>query len=863
VITRLKLVILVLSVALIPAFLIGYLSFNRYKSSLERQRFFELNTILDFKSKQVEKFFASLKNDISQGYGSWNIRVNLPKLTKFAADPGNPEFINAKRLLDNKLQLKQKALGLLDVMLVSPQGQVVYVSTPEHFKSHFLISPVDPGGLSFKEGREKIYLTDIFSNSLHGGRLSIFLSAPLADEKGKFIGVIIFDIDTNPFYALIQETAGMGKTGETLIGKRIGNEILFLNRLRFDPESALKRKTTLGDKISIPIQRAALGEKGSGLSIDYRGKEVIAAWSSLPSLGWGIVTKMDEEEAFVEITELSRWLMFIFLAAIILSALTAIIISRVLADAYEKVKQEHIWYSTTLMSIGDAAIATDKESNIIFINKIAVNITGWQADEALGKPLKTIFNIQNEETGRPVESPVDIAMARGVIVGLANHTILINKSGAKVPIEDSAAPIKDSYGSIIGVVLIFRDVSERRGLEKEQVILAKQLVESNMKLEELALKDSHTGVYNHHYLKEALDSGLSRVERQNAPLSVIMMDIDYFKAVNDVYGHLFGDLVLKQLAGILTQTVRPYDTVIRYGGEEFIIVCSNTSRDEAVAAARRILERVRAANFGGESHTIKLKISMAVASFPEDSVSGEDLIKIADHILNMCKEAGGDRVCSSLDMGAKTGFITKSSDVEALKDKISKLTKRANQSVIEATLAFAKAIELKDHYTGEHVEKTVNYVAQICKGLGFSDERTELVKQAAMLHDLGKIGISEELLHKNSALTKEEFEEIKKHPLIAASIIRSIQALHPLLPAIVYHHERWDSSGYPYGLGDDKIPLEARIIAIADVYEALVSDRPYRKAYSKEEAVKIIKEGSGTQFDPAIVKVFLEVMDKK
>jgi HD-GYP domain-containing protein (c-di-GMP phosphodiesterase class II) len=177
-------------------------------------------------------------------------------------------------------------------------------------------------------------------------------------------------------------------------------------------------------------------------------------------------------------------------------------------------------------------------------------------------------------------------------------------------------------------------------------------------------------------------------------------------------------------------------------------------------------------------------------------------------------------------------------------------------------LAFAKALGLKDFYTGEHVEKTVHYAVRISQKLNFPKDKVELIRQAAMLHDLGKVGISDKILHKKSKLSKEEFEEIKRHPQIGVDIIRSIHSLRPVIPAVMHHHERWDGKGYPHGLKMLQIPLIARIISIADVYQALTSDRPYRKAYSKEKALGIIKKGSGTQFDPDIVNSFCEVLQE-
>ena len=402
-----------------------------------------------------------------------------------------------------------------------------------------------------------------------------------------------------------------------------------------------------------------------------------------------------------------------------------------------------------------------------------------------------------------------------------------------------------------------RDITVRRKLEVERE-------ELNNKLEQLALKDSHTGLYNHHYLKDALELNFSRAVRQVGQLSVIMMDLDYFKSINDVYGHLFGDLALKQFAELLTSTVRPYDVVIRYGGEEFIIISPDTDRDGALILAKRILDKMQLSKFGDNTHSFNLKLSLAAVAYPEDDCrNGMDLVNLADQILNKAKESGGNRVLSSLDIRIMTERVHQSTDINFLKDKISKLTKRASQSLIEETLSFAKVLGLKDHYTGEHVEKTSHYAVKISQKLNFSDDKIELIREAAMLHDLGKVGISEYILHKKSKLSREEFEEIKKHPQIGVDIIKPIHSLHPIIPFLLHHHERWDGKGYPDGLEGQRIPLGARIIAIADVYQALVSDRPYRKAYSRREAMGIVKRSSGTQFDPDIVGFFLKVLQEE
>ncbi|MCG2711873.1 MAG: diguanylate cyclase [Candidatus Omnitrophica bacterium] len=412
------------------------------------------------------------------------------------------------------------------------------------------------------------------------------------------------------------------------------------------------------------------------------------------------------------------------------------------------------------------------------------------------------------------------------------------------------------------------NVIKRIQMGRDMKALNKELLKTNMKLKQLALRDSLTNLYNHRYFAEAIEAEFMRAKRHCLPLSVIMLDVDYFKSINDVYGHQFGDLVLKQLAGQLTLMVRKYDTVIRFGGEEFIIITPGAGKEIALILAQRLLEVIKLNTFGNKSHNVKLKLSVSVACFPEDKIhNGSDFIKISEYILNKAKETGGDRVYSSDNVGNGKLFepntTEREEDIKGLKDKLDKLTKRANQSLAEAIFAFAKTIDIKDHYTGEHVEKTVHYAMRIAQEKKLPGDEIERIRQAAILHDLGKLGISERILLKKKGLTPKEYAQVKKHPQIGADILRPIHFFHAIIPFILHHHERWDGKGYPFGLKGEEIPLGARIIALADTYEALTSDRHYRKACSQKEAIAKIKKVSGTQLDPEIVKVFLDIIIKE
>jgi diguanylate cyclase (GGDEF)-like protein/PAS domain S-box-containing protein len=434
---------------------------------------------------------------------------------------------------------------------------------------------------------------------------------------------------------------------------------------------------------------------------------------------------------------------------------------------------------------------------------------------------------------------------------------IVEINGRSIYWEHRIVPVMKD-GHVAGVVGVVRDLSAPKQIELELKAVNDQLVRSNQKLKDLAITDAHTGLFNHRYLEEVLDKTFLHAKRQGSELSLVMLDLDYFKSINDVYGHRFGDLVLKQFSAQLKKMVRRSNSVIRYGGEEFVIVAPDTGKSGAMRLGHRILDTIGISSFGDKYATIKLKISLAVVSYPEDGfIKPMDMLERAEQILNKAKESGGNRLCCVQDLKVEQKPGNHAS-ITYLKEKMERLNKRANQGLIEAIFAFAKTIEMKDHYTGEHVEQTVHFATMIAESMNLSKEEVLRIRQAAILHDLGKIGISEQILQKPSKLTSKEFKEIKKHPLIGVDIIRPIHLLHDIVPLIMYHHERWDGKGYPEGLSGEDIPVGARIIALADTYQALISNRPYRKAYGRKEAKEIIQRLSGTQFDPVLVNVFLK-----
>jgi len=301
-----KLILSFLSIAIIPMLVVELLSVYQAQNALETALIAELEVVADLKIQKIEAFFIERKGDIKVAQQYFNIKTSLPILNRLVNSPHPPEYIEAKKKLDDQLKTFQEVKGYIDVMLVNSEGKIVYVTNETHAGEDLDQPLPDPDGRSFEEGRKGIYFSDIFTNNVAGIPFGMLVTAPLHDLQGKFIGVIALEVDMDLIFQLIQDTTGLGDTGETLIVTKVDQAALFLNPLRHDKNAALKRRVPIGSENALPVQEAVLGLSGSGLSIDYRGEEVIAAWRYLPSLDWGLVAKIDIKEALALVSLLKK-----------------------------------------------------------------------------------------------------------------------------------------------------------------------------------------------------------------------------------------------------------------------------------------------------------------------------------------------------------------------------------------------------------------------------------------------------------------------------------------------------------------------------------------------------------------------------
>ena len=366
-------------------------------------------------------------------------------------------------------------------------------------------------------------------------------------------------------------------------------------------------------------------------------------------------------------------------------------------------------------------------------------------------------------------------------------------------------------------------------------------------MEQRAITDSLTDLYNHREFQKRLRDEFDRASRYGKEFSLLMLDIDFFKVFNDTHGHQVGDSILREIAGMIKGYIRTVDVASRYGGEEFTMILPETYGEQAEVLAERIRKGISEKSFVTPTgYSAHLSVSIGIASFPRDTNDPDDLIRKADQSLYFAKREGRNKIYSYHN--------TLKSKIENDESKLAKLLMDPQIKIIRD---LAAVIDAKSPYTRGHSEAVLKYAMWVGDAMNLKEEEKKSLQMASLLHDIGSISIPETILNKPGPLSIEERKIIQAHPGLAQMLIKGTSEWENVLPAILYHHERYDGNGYPNGLRGEKIPLLARILSVVESYYAMISVRPYRPRMTEDEAVECLKENSGTQFDAHIVEVFI------
>jgi diguanylate cyclase (GGDEF)-like protein/putative nucleotidyltransferase with HDIG domain len=370
--------------------------------------------------------------------------------------------------------------------------------------------------------------------------------------------------------------------------------------------------------------------------------------------------------------------------------------------------------------------------------------------------------------------------------------------------------------------------------------------------------DPLTGLWTHRHFFEHIAYLRAMCRRNNEPLSILILDIDNFSEINMAYGYAAGDEVLREITSRLRTLVRETDVLARYGSEEFIVALPATRNPVASHVAERIRSAISAEPVRlklAEERTVTVSIGLAECEtgFIETE---DDLVRRATEALRLAKVRGKDRCVTWQPPSPATqaGPRPDLASVQVLTERLEQINAQLKQTYLESTRALVAAVETKDPYTEAHSLTVTQYAEGIARHMSLDSRTIHRIRTAALLHDIGKIGVPDHILTKPSRLTEAEWQVIRRHPLMAVQILEHASFLRAELPIILYHHERWDGKGYPEGLSGGRIPLGARILNVCDAMDAMFSHRAYKEGYTKERVIAELTGGAGTQFDPKVVQ---------
>jgi diguanylate cyclase (GGDEF)-like protein/putative nucleotidyltransferase with HDIG domain len=475
----------------------------------------------------------------------------------------------------------------------------------------------------------------------------------------------------------------------------------------------------------------------------------------------------------------------------------------------------------------------------------------------------------------------------------ADHQSLPTGMWVRVPVFHGARAIADMIFGFQGRLVPLRETEQDIMLTfAERAGIAMRNAHTLDQAQKLSVTDSVTGLPNHRYFHTRFDEELEKTKDAGGSITVMMIDLDRFKVYNDSFGHAAGDVALKAAARTISSTMRREDTVTRYGGEEFVAILPGVDLQTAPIRAQEICDTLaKVFMYNPKTIFAPLTASVGWATYPVDAKNRDELLNRADLAMYMAKKRGRNCICGACELESVAALDSVLSEVVAQlasadtvgPGMVATLEKRLGQiansshleelaegmlspnseSTLEALNALAASIDAKDPYTSGHSQSVAKLAEDLGDMLQLSGAHKNQLRLAAILHDVGKIGVVDKVLLKEGKLDEDEKLIMRMHPILGARILQPIKAFRQILNVVLHHHEWYDGSGYPDGLAGQNIPLHARIVSVCDAYHAMTSTRPYRQRRTPEFAMAQLEAGKGTQFDPIIVDYFVQMMRKR
>lgn len=527
-------------------------------------------------------------------------------------------------------------------------------------------------------------------------------------------------------------------------------------------------------------------------------------------------------------------------------------------------------YLQVLAQSNDGLI--DRLNNIIGVPGIQTRHLNYDSESVFADTMRQKTIIQTKAIGQALKSVLPELLQETVTKVITNQPV---KSVIVVPLITQEKEF--------GWFCVFSSREELASAEMDFLGLFAKQIEMSITIADLfqavreqAVTDALTGLYNRRFFEEALEKEVQRAKRQQQPFSVIGIDLDFLKKINDTHGHSYGDLAIKTIANVLKANARSVDVPARIGGEEFNVLLPGIGSDGAMVAAERIRKSIENEEIETIGH---ITGSLGVATYFEHTDNVEELLELTDQAMYTSKRNGRNRVTLAKPI-SETSWqeIAVNTFIDILsknripmakqlsKDLCLKLQAPANKDEVSCESLYSVADILTKLYNPMHssgvIKNKVLMAVSLAKRFDLSKEEIDNLRVAILLYDIGNLMLPKDLLQKPTPLTDEERERIKNHPVIAArEILQPISYIQDILPIIEHHHENWDGSGYPNKMSKDEIPITSQIILIIDEYFALIEPRPYRSKLSSRDALEIIRADGGKKWKDSLVKEFISLIE--
>ena len=496
-------------------------------------------------------------------------------------------------------------------------------------------------------------------------------------------------------------------------------------------------------------------------------------------------------------------------------------------------------------------IACDLEGRILSYSDGGVHTLGWRADEVVGR--------MNMNELRPEGAPVTLEHIWAAVAtnGFFEAEIdMVRKGGRPFPALLTVSPLKGPAGGLEGYVGVVKDITEMKAVQESLEKAKADLERANEELARLAATDYLTGLMNRRQAALFLEHELLRTRRSGKSVSVILMDLDHFKIVNDTYGHEAGDEVLKHVADTMRARLRGGDVIARYGGEEFLLVLPESDLEGAASVAECLRRRLYDSPLKYGDTTIRVSSSFGVAMMDPREQPGQDaLVRMADEAMYCAKNLGGNRVVTwnPVPKGQIEPGLAASQEVRSLEQRVDAITQNTEEA-LDNLFRLIESLDARSPYSRDQSRHVACYAGAIARQMNLPADVVDMACRAAMLRDLGRNAVSAEVLWRAGPLSKNEWAIVCQHPIVSVKILSRLPFLKQESLIIRHHHERPDGRGYPDGLKGDAIPLESRVLAVAETLEAMTRARPHRPALPLAEALKQLRGGVPQQFDLAVVE---------